>query len=361
MSGSLSDGLLGQSGSGAQFRWNGSTGGAEDISQNLRWEKEVLGVYVSAHPFKSIAGKVQEFATHALIDLTPEIAGQVVTVAGMVKRATARATRDGRKFYVIDLEDLSGVAELTVWNDALELSGEDVWAEGQVVVAAVEVRDRGDRLSISVRKASAYQADEGAGTVVGFSPRQWESPPDQKPAPRKHAAAAPTSVPVTAQVSDDGEYSPVTVQVSGGRPPQQRRDSNVVPGPGQRSNGRSNSNGSNNYGRRDGPPRGDDRQRYSQPSPPPQQPVETARLVITLYESDDELTDRSVLQMVVALLKQHPGEDEVRLVIHDAEGQDTEFDFERVTLSEDLTRSLNRIVSVNKGQVVVQKVKVAAA
>ncbi len=347
-----------------------------DVSQDLRWEKEVLGVYVSAHPFRSIAAKVQEFATHALSDLTADIAGQIVTVAGMVKRATQRATRDGRKFYVVDLEDLSGVTELTIWNDALELSGEDIWAEGQVVVASVEVRDRGDRLSISVRKASAFQQEDG--TVVGFPARQWESPADLKPG----AVRTEAPVAVMAGRGDDApppDRPPVQISTQSARPAYANGGGNGAPqgsnggysrngnGNGGSNGGGNGSNGSGyagNGGRSqqgNGRPNGQQGGSRSTPPAAPQPTVEAARLVVTLYESEDPVTDTAVLKMVINTLKDHPGEDECRLVIHDAEGQDQEFDLQRVAATEDLTRSLNRLVASYKGTVTVQKAKVPAA
>ena len=341
----------------------------EDSSQNLRWEKEVLGVYVSAHPFRSIAAKVAEYATHALSDLTAEIAGQVVTVAGMVKRATQRATRDGRKFYVVDFEDLSGVSELTVWNDALELSGEDLWAEGQVIVASVEVRDRGDRLSISVRKASRFEQVEG--TAVGFPARQWDAPAEEKPKSR-------TALTAPAVAEGPPQRSPVTIETTGSRPQAQRPSaSGDTPSGGgyPRSGGGSNGNGNGGYnngggvrtqsGNGNGYANGGQRgQGPTRTAPPTQQQppaVEAARLVVTLYESDDQMADEAVLKMVVTVLRDNAGEDEARLVIHDAEGQDQEFDLQRVAVTEVLTRSLNRLVSSNKGTVTVQRVRVAGA
>ena len=51
-----------------------------------------------------------------------------------------------------------------------------------------------------------------------------------------------------------------------------------------------------------------------------------------------------------AMLKDAAGHDEVRLVIHDAEGQDTEFDLPRAGVSEDLARSLRHLLG-NRGTV----------
>jgi len=46
----------------------------------------------------------------------------------------------------------------------------------------------------------------------------------------------------------------------------------------------------------------------------------------------------------VGVLKDHPGKDEVRLVIHDTEGHDSEFDLQRCEATEDLARSLRGLL-----------------
>jgi DNA polymerase-3 subunit alpha len=147
----------------------------------LLWEKDLLGVYVSDHPFKAAATDLSRYASHSISDLTLEMAGQSATIAGMVTRVQTRTTRDGRKFYIVDFEDLSGTAELTVWNDTIELTGEACWAEGAVLLASVELRERGDRLSINVRKAAQWDSSEG--TVVGVAPHHWEVGPSKPPPP----------------------------------------------------------------------------------------------------------------------------------------------------------------------------------
>ncbi|MES4792191.1 MAG: hypothetical protein C4321_03720, partial [Chloroflexota bacterium] len=77
-----------------------------------------------------------------------------------------------------------GSAELMVWSDAIELTGEEAWAEGRVLVCSVEVRDRGDRgLTYAVRKAAPY--DAASGTAAGFAAAQW-----QVEAPKKRPGMA---------------------------------------------------------------------------------------------------------------------------------------------------------------------------
>jgi hypothetical protein len=77
---------------------------------------------------------------------------------------------------------------------------------------------------------------------------------------------------------------------------------------------------------------------------------DTARLVITVYETEDALADEHRLRAVASMLKEHPGNDEVRLVIHDGEGHDTEFDLPHAAVNEELARSIRNVLQKN-GQV----------
>ena len=79
-----------------------------DQDERLRWEKELLGVYLSEHPFRRAAQELAAHTTHQLADLSLELIGQAVTVAGMITQVTVRYTRDNRRFYLMGLEDLSG-------------------------------------------------------------------------------------------------------------------------------------------------------------------------------------------------------------------------------------------------------------
>ena len=76
---------------------------------------------------------------------------------------------------------------------------------------------------------------------------------------------------------------------------------------------------------------------------------EGSQLVITIYETEDDLTDRALLKTVEALLGDHPGGDGVRLVIHDTDGLEQEFDWKQASVSEELARSIEKVLAANKG------------
>ncbi len=294
----------------------------------LAWEKELLGVYVSEHPFKAVAQDVGRYASHTLADLTAELAGQTVTVAGLINRVQARVTRDGRKFYIADLEDLSGSVELTVWNDTIELTGEEIWAEGRVLVCSVEIRDRGDRINLNVRKAAPY--DAAGGAVVGFVAEQWqvEAPKRRPPRPQEEPRA---------------EGSPP----SNGRPA----------GANRYANGHAANGGGPRPG---GYPQSGATTEASRPGVTSTVTPDTARLTITLFETEDVLADEALLKMVFSMLKDSPGRDEVRLVVRDTAGDELEFDFLRAAATEDLARSLRSVLG-NRGNVKLTSPKLAGA
>ena len=84
------------------------------------------------------------------------------------------------------------------------------------------------------------------------------------------------------------------------------------------------------------------------------------RLTITLFETEDVLADESLLKAVVGILRDNPGSDEVRMVIRDTAGDETEFDFPRAASSDDLARSLRSLLGT-RGQVRLTNPRMAGA
>ena len=78
------------------------------LGERLVWEKELMGVYLSAHPFSSLAGKGASFNTTLCGQVDAELVGKLVTVAGMIASVRYLYTRYGKPFASAVLEDLDG-------------------------------------------------------------------------------------------------------------------------------------------------------------------------------------------------------------------------------------------------------------
>ncbi|AKG52723.1 DNA polymerase III alpha subunit [Dehalogenimonas sp. WBC-2] len=182
---------------------------ATSVSENdlLTWEKELLGVYISAHPYSRFAAQAGHDTTALCGEVTEELEGQVVTLAGMVVSARSAQTRDGNTFATVELEDLNGRIEVVAW-PKLYSQTKEFWQEGNVLLVEGKVVFRGDRGSIHADAVRLYQPGAGnddiqAGQIVRARPAggngyhsRGNFPPKQPAVfagPKKSVAAHPKS------------------------------------------------------------------------------------------------------------------------------------------------------------------------
>jgi len=101
--------------------------------EKLDWEKELMGIYLSEHPFASIASNVASETTTLCGQIDAEMAGQTVVIAGMVASVRLLFTKDRHQFISAELEDLDGSIEVTAWPKVYTAT-EDLWQEGNMLL-----------------------------------------------------------------------------------------------------------------------------------------------------------------------------------------------------------------------------------
>jgi DNA polymerase-3 subunit alpha len=132
-----------------------STGVMEDLElpeamfevshrQQLDWERELLGVYVSDHPLNPYMEDLTRVVTHFSAELSDTDQGQEVTVAGEICQVRPYQTRNGRAMGFVTLEDLQGTIELVVFNRVWSRVVD--WLEQGIIVKVIGKidRERGD-------------------------------------------------------------------------------------------------------------------------------------------------------------------------------------------------------------------------
>ena len=137
---------------------------AADVTaaEQLNWERELLGAYISRHPLQAAAVELQSHVTHSLAEVSDELLGQSLTVAGLVNNVRQLTTKRGDQFAAVEIEDLSGAQELTIWPEQWQQTRQ-LWAPNQIVVAEVVVRSRGnDLLSLAVDTVRPWSDLTGA-------------------------------------------------------------------------------------------------------------------------------------------------------------------------------------------------------
>jgi DNA polymerase-3 subunit alpha len=129
------------------------------LKEKLIWEKELLGVYLSEHPFSRAALRLAPLTTALCGQIDEEMVGQGVVTAGMVSSVRQLFTREGRPFVSATLEDLDGGIEVTAWPEVYQHTKE-LWIEGNILLVEGRVRTRGERVQLSCDRVRQYQPEE---------------------------------------------------------------------------------------------------------------------------------------------------------------------------------------------------------
>jgi DNA polymerase-3 subunit alpha len=121
------DRLLGQSSLfGEEEKLDTVPIGSEEFEKNelLRLEKDTLGLYVSEHPLHSIRDQLRRKTDCALADVERRRDGEVVTVGGIVSAVKHLTTKKGEPMVFMRLDDVTGGAEVVVFNSVYAQSRE---------------------------------------------------------------------------------------------------------------------------------------------------------------------------------------------------------------------------------------------
>jgi DNA polymerase-3 subunit alpha len=118
------------------------------VRERLRWEKELLGLYLSNHPLREIETVLPDFVNTWSADLKDEsLEGQRVVVGGIVAGSRTIVTKTRSTMAVVTLEDLQGSIEIVVFPRLYEQTV-GTWSEGSILLIAGRVDHRGEEVSI---------------------------------------------------------------------------------------------------------------------------------------------------------------------------------------------------------------------
>jgi DNA polymerase-3 subunit alpha len=139
---------------------SGITLTAPDVSdqEKAAWERELLGMTLSHNPLIALAALQIEGVSNSLEQLGEETSGQTVNVLGYISSFTERTTKEGKRFFIVNLEVLGGILEVMVWPDTLQRTAE-VWQDGRLVMISGRMRVRGDQLSLACDTAGEFDPD----------------------------------------------------------------------------------------------------------------------------------------------------------------------------------------------------------
>jgi DNA polymerase-3 subunit alpha len=135
----------------------------------LAWEKELLGVYLSDHPFTQAAHHLASDTTAFCGQVEADMAGQAVTLAGVISSVRHGSAKNGRQFATATLEDLVGSIEVSCWADLYEQT-KDLWSEGNMLLVEGKVRVRQEQMQVVCEQVHEYQPQEATEKASEVTP-----------------------------------------------------------------------------------------------------------------------------------------------------------------------------------------------
>ena len=115
--------------------------------EKLAWEKELLGIYLSAHPLNALAPRMKDVEDLVALAELREAQDDLVTIACVVTNARKHITKNKQLMMFAQVEDLTGSVEVTVFPRVYEATA-PLWGTDEIllVLARVEQRDEDPKL-----------------------------------------------------------------------------------------------------------------------------------------------------------------------------------------------------------------------
>jgi len=175
--------------------------------ERLTWERELLGLYISAHPLDSYDTYFEE-QTVSLSSLSSDADGKKVTIGGLITTLRTIITKSGTKMAFAGIEDKTGESEIIIFPNLYQQHSKDL-AQDVVIRATgkISARDRDGNLTSDVKLI----ADE----IMIVSDKElsgYESTGRKMKAPKSSAATVVSGVRIAKKASKK------TTQASAGTP-----------------------------------------------------------------------------------------------------------------------------------------------
>ena len=297
----------------------------------LAWEKELLGVWITEHPFTHAAPELSPHVTALCNEITPDLLAELPSqgrdfiMAGIVGTQRRLTTRDGRSFIAAEVQDLSGTLEVTVWPDVYDLTS-DLWLLGSIVLMKVRIRERGDRLAAGVQEVIGYTPD--------FELPAWATPEalaESAPSPRRNGNGSGNGYKTNGSNGQDAAPSAASVEAYAPPPtPPTPPPTPSIPAP--ESPAVFDEASAEKEAPLEEPSIVEPQAAYEAPP--------AAAMHLELQESEDEDADQKRLASLFRLLQEQPGPDRVTLTIRTRGGEAINLALPTARLDQSLKASL---------------------
>ncbi len=191
--------------------------------ERLTWERELMGLYISAHPMDAY-DKYFEEQTLPSTQMTPDLDGKKATIGGLVLKVRTIITKSGTKMAFVGIEDKHGEAEIIVFPNLYEQIGAKLVQDAVIkATGKISSRDREGNLGTDAKmiadeiqflsdgELASYESTgrkmekpKGGGTAVYA--KRVSAQQAKNAATRAAPVAAPTPKPIASNPTVIADY-----------------------------------------------------------------------------------------------------------------------------------------------------------
>ncbi len=135
-------------------------------NEKLNWEKELLGLYVSEHPYNSFRPYLSGYAI-PLAELNRHKGDDRVVLAGVVTVIKKIITRSGESMLFVKIEDAITTVEVLVFPRLYKESAH-LWQEGEAVIIDGKISEKDKEIKVLVNRASRLDGQAPQKSVDDF-------------------------------------------------------------------------------------------------------------------------------------------------------------------------------------------------
>jgi len=188
--------------------------GVPDRREQLEWERELIGLYVSDHPMTPYMPALRNKITHFSTQLTDASRKDKIIVAGMVTRFRQHQTKDGKLMGFATLEDTQGAIELVLFPRTWERFNQLLVVDAILIAEGKVDADNGDpkvlvdklsREKLETAAAESNSYDYGSYSSTSYDYGSVEPSGEEVPNPSKNVAM-PAKASIPSQ-SDEWDFN----------------------------------------------------------------------------------------------------------------------------------------------------------
>jgi DNA polymerase-3 subunit alpha len=150
--------------------------------EQLNWERELIGLYVSDHPLTPVLDVLNQAVTHFSGQLSEASPNERVRVAGLITYIRPHQTKKGKPMAFVTLEDVQGNVELVIfprtWERVFEIVEVDkiVLVEGRVDLDGAEPKVLADKIMTDFKAVTSVDTASSEGPRISAKNKPSESP-----------------------------------------------------------------------------------------------------------------------------------------------------------------------------------------